>query len=110
MAIAAEAGLNFTDLDVCDFLWLNAKLKAKRSDYVLIWNVARFISFFAVKPYDSKNRIKRFTDLIEFDWEKTERVPIKRFTEEQLRTFHESSLALFERIAEKDKDASGFNT
>lgn len=107
MAVAAEAGLNYSDLDFCDFLWLNAKLKARRDEQIFMWNVARFISFFAVKPHDIKNKIKNFNDLIEFEWERRP-VVSKRFTEEEIKAFHASSVALFDKL-KSEQNAGGIN-
>lgn len=108
MAIAASAGLAYSDLFVCDFLWLNAKLNALSTERKFFWTLARFVAFFAVKPYDTKNKLRYFSDLIEFDWEKERHVLKQRFTEEEIKAFHEASLRLFEKLAEKE-DASSLN-
>lgn len=39
----------------------------------LAWERARMISFFTLKPNDSKKKLKRFSDVIEFSWEKEDK-------------------------------------
>lgn len=71
MAHAAVAGLSARDLDYCDFAYLNALLLARRDTDKNDWERARMVAFFAVKPYDSQKNLRKFSDLVEFPWEKS---------------------------------------
>lgn len=55
--------------------YLSAKIKALESSQRLSWEQSRYIAFHAIKVGDSKNRLKRLTDLGKFPWEMT----VKKF-------------------------------
>lgn len=51
--------------------YLEARRKAHAETVYLRWEQARFVAFFVLKTVDSKRKIKRFTDVCKFPWERS---------------------------------------
>lgn len=71
--------------------YLEARRKAHAETVYLGWEQARFVAFFVLKTVDSKRKIKRFTDVCKFPWERATQPQFVKQSIEQLKTFDEEA-------------------
>jgi len=69
MRLAATCGMSENEFWDSTPRYLSAKIYAFEQGQRSEWERARYISMYAVKAADSKNRIKKATDLGKFPWE-----------------------------------------
>jgi hypothetical protein len=67
--------------------YLEARRKAHAETVYLGWEQARFVAFFVLKTVDSKRKIKRFTDVCKFPWERATQPQFVKQSIEQLKQF-----------------------
>lgn len=66
--------------------YLSARSKAKSNEVKLSWEQTRFLSYIMFKTVDSKNKIRKPSDVCKFAWEQDE-VRFIPQTREQLEAF-----------------------
>lgn len=71
--------------------YLEARRKAHAETVYLGWEQARFVAFFVLKTVDGKRKIKRFTDVCKFPWERATQPQFVKQSIEQLKTFDEEA-------------------
>jgi hypothetical protein len=87
---AARLGIPEREFWLSTPRYFAARQKAWQEQYRLGWEQARFLAFFVIKTVDSKRRVKRFSDIAKFPWEKNTAVFAKQ-SREQLQKFSDEA-------------------